>query len=63
MKPITCWFRRKPEFTLSETTALDSPLELLDSLLFILSPMLEAILRKATDRAYALRSLRLTLAA
>ncbi len=49
------------EFTLSETTALDSPLELLDSLLFVLSPMLEAILRKATDRAYALRSVRLTL--
>ena len=49
------------EFTLSETTALDSPLELLDSLLFVLSPMLEAMLRKATDRAYALRSLQLTL--
>ena len=49
------------DFTLSETTTLDSPLELLDSLLFILSPMLEAILRKATDRAYALRSLRLAL--
>ncbi len=50
-----------PEFTLSETTALDSPLELLDSLLFVLSPMLEAILLKAMDRAYALRSVRLTL--
>ncbi len=51
----------EPEFTLSETTALDSPLELLDSLLFVLSPMLETILRKAMDRAYALRSVRLTL--
>jgi len=51
----------EPEFTLSETTALDSPLELLDSLLFVLSPMLEEILRKAMDRAYALRSVRLTL--
>jgi len=51
----------EPEFTLSETMALDSPLELLDSLLFVLSPMLEAILRKAMDRAYALRSVRLTL--
>ena len=49
------------EFTLSETTALDSTLELLDSLLFVLSPMLETILRKAMDRAYALRSIRLTL--
>ncbi len=51
----------EPEFTLSETTALDSPLELLDSLLFVLSPMLEAVLRKAMDRAYALRSVRLIL--
>ena len=49
------------EFALSETTALDNPLELLDSLLFVLSPMLETILRKAMDRAYALRSLQLTL--
>ena len=51
----------EPEFTLIETTALDSPLELLDSLLFVLSPMLEKILRKAMERAYALRSVRLTL--
>ena len=51
----------EPAFTLSETAVLDSPVELLDSLLFVLSPMLEAILRKAMDRAYALRSVRLTL--
>ena len=51
----------EPEFTLSETTALDNPLTLLDSLLFVLSPMLEAILSKARGRAYALRSVRLTL--
>ena len=51
----------EPALTLSETTALDSPVELLDSLLFVLSPMLEAILRKAINRAYALRSVRLTL--
>lgn len=51
----------EPEFTLSETTTLDSPLKLLDSLLFVLSPLLEAILSKAMDRAYALRSVRLTL--
>ena len=51
----------EPEFTLSETAALDSPLELLDSLLFVLSPMLEAVLRKARERALALRSVRLTL--
>lgn len=51
---------QEPAFMLSETTALDSPLELLDSLLFVLSPMLETILRRAMDRAYALRSIRLT---
>ena len=49
------------EFTLSETAVLDSPLELLDSLLFVLSPMLEAVLRKAMDYAHALRSIKLTL--
>ncbi len=49
------------EFTLYEKTELDQPVELLDSLLFILSPMLEKILRKATDRAYAIRFATLTL--
>ncbi len=49
------------EFTLSETTALDTPVELLDSLLFVLSPMLETLLRKGMEYAYALRSVRLTL--
>jgi protein ImuB len=48
-------------FTLSETTVLDSPLELLEPLLFVLSPMLEAIMRKAIGRAYALRVVRVTL--
>ena len=52
----------EPEFTLSETVALDSPLDLLNSLLFVLSPMLEKILHKAMDRVYALRAVRLTLA-
>ena len=51
----------EPEFILSETTALDNSLELLDSLLFVLSPMLEKILLRAMDRAYALRSVRLIL--
>ena len=54
-------YRRSRGFTLIETTALDSPLELLDSLLFVLSPMLEKILRKALERAYALRFVGLTL--
>ncbi len=52
---------QEPDFTLSETTSLDSPLELLESLLFVISPMLEEIMRKAMSRAYALRSVKLTL--
>lgn len=48
-------------FTLAVTTALDSPVEVLDSLLFVLSPMLETILTKAMERAYAVCSLQLTL--
>ncbi len=48
-------------FILHETAALDSPLTLLDSLLFILSPMLDRVLRKAMERAFALRSVTLTL--
>ena len=51
----------EPAFALEEVAALDSPVELLESLLFVLSPMLENILRKAMERAYTLRSVRLTL--
>ena len=47
--------------TLTVTTALDSPVEILDSLLFVLSPMLETILTRAIEQAYAVRSLQLTL--
>lgn len=52
----------EPAFRLSETVSLEAPVTLLDSLLFVLSPMLEAVLGKARDRAYALRTVRLTLA-
>ena len=48
-------------FALTATTALDSPVEVLDSLLFVLSPMLETVLAKAMERTYAVRSLQLTL--
>ena len=51
----------EPAFTLRESLALDSSLVLLDSLLFVLSPMLEALLCRAMERAYALRRVRLTL--
>jgi len=49
------------DLILSETATLDTPLVLLDSLLFVVSPMLERIMRRAVERAYALRSLTLIL--
>jgi protein ImuB len=49
------------DLVLSETATLDTPLVLLDSLLFVVSPMLERIMRRAVERAYALRSLTLGL--
>jgi protein ImuB len=45
------------DLILSETAILDTPLVFLDSLLFVVSPMLERIMRSAVERAYALRSL------
>lgn len=50
-----------PSFVLSEHVELDGPLESLEPLLFILSPMLETILRQAINHAYALRSVTITL--
>ena len=51
----------KEAFTLLEQVALDTPVALLDSLLFVVSPMLERMLRQAVERACALRSVTLTL--
>jgi protein ImuB len=51
----------EPDLILSETASLDTPLFLLDSLLFVMSPMLERMMRRATEHAYALRSLTLAL--
>ena len=50
-----------PSFVLSERVELDGPLESLEPLLFILSPMLETLLRQAICHAYALRSVTITL--
>jgi protein ImuB len=50
-----------PSFLLSESIELDGPLESLEPLLFILSPMLETLLRQAVNHAYALRSVTITL--
>ncbi|RRA48313.1 DNA polymerase Y family protein [Acidipila sp. EB88] len=51
----------EPDFVLAEEMALDAPLESLESLLFLVSPMLERVLRQAVQHAYALRSVTLTL--
>ncbi len=48
-------------FELCATSVLESPVELLESLLFVISPLLEQLLRKAVDHAYAIRSLHLQL--
>jgi protein ImuB len=50
-----------PSFVLSEHVELDGPLESLEPLLFILSPMLEILLKQAINHAYALRSVTITL--
>ncbi len=46
----------EPVFALEEFLAFDAPLEILDSLLFILGPMLDQLLARAQSRALALAS-------
>ena len=50
------------EFTLEERIAFDAPVELLESLLFVLGPMLDQLLLRAQDRAFALAALTAELA-
>jgi protein ImuB len=51
----------EPALTLAEYIAFDTPVELLDSLLFVLSPMLDQLLARARNHALALASLTVTL--
>ena len=44
------------EFRLAERIAFDAPVEMLESLLFVLGPMLDQLLLRAQDRSYALAS-------
>jgi protein ImuB len=46
----------EPVFALEEFVAFDAPVELLDSLLFVLGPMLDQLLTRARNRALALAS-------
>ena len=47
----------EPGFSLEETTQFDSPVDTIDSLLFVLGPMLDALLARAGARALGLASL------
>jgi len=51
----------EPVFTLEEHIELDTPVELLDSLLFVMNVMLEQLISRATARMLALASLTITL--
>ncbi len=51
----------EPQFTLAERMELDSPVELLDSLLFVAGAMLEQLIVRAKARIVALASVTVTL--
>jgi protein ImuB len=51
----------EPEFRLEERMELDSPVEMLDSLLFVIGVMLEQLILRATARVLALASVTVTL--
>jgi protein ImuB len=51
----------EPAFTLSERMELDSPVEVLDALLFVVNLMLDQLIRRATARVLALASVTITL--
>ena len=51
----------EPDFTLEERIELDTPVELLDSLLFVVGVMLEQLIMRATARILALASVTITL--
>ncbi len=46
----------EPVFTLEEFLAFDAPVELMESLLFVLGPMLDQLLTRAQNRSFAIAS-------
>jgi protein ImuB len=48
-------------FSLEEYVTFDAPVEILDSLLFVVGPMLDQLLARAQNRCYALASVRVKL--
>jgi protein ImuB len=51
----------EPVFTLAEFIAFEAPVELMESLLFVLGPMLDQLLARAQNRAFALASVTIKL--
>jgi protein ImuB len=51
----------EPAFALEEWMGLDSPVEVLDALLFVVNGMLEQLIRRAESRSLALASITMTL--
>ncbi|MBB5055615.1 protein ImuB [Granulicella aggregans] len=51
----------EPAFSLEEFIAFDAPVEMLDSLLFVVGPMLDQLLARAQNRCYALASVTIKL--
>ena len=51
----------EPAFTLEERMELDSPIEILDTLMFVVNPMLEQLVLRATARVLALASVSIIL--
>ncbi len=51
----------EPVFTLEERMELDSPVEILDALMFVVNPMLEQLILRATARVLALASVSIAL--
>ena len=51
----------EPAFTLVERMELDSPIEILDTLMFVVNPILGQLVMRATARVLALASLSITL--
>jgi protein ImuB len=51
----------EPAFTLTERMELDSPVEILDALLFVVDLMVDQLIRRATERVLALASVSVTL--
>ena len=52
----------EPVFSLVELFSFDEPMEMMDSLLFVLGPMLDQLLVRAQNRAFALASITVKLA-